>query len=33
LNERLAKNMAGNAFAATVCAAGLLSLLTAWRRE
>lgn len=33
LNERQAKNMAGNAFAATICAAGLLTLLTAWRRE
>ena len=32
LSERQAKHMAGNAFAATVCAASLLSLLSVWQR-
>jgi len=33
LSERQAKNMAGNAFAATVCAASLLSFLSVWQRH
>ncbi len=33
LSERQAKNMAGIAFAATVCAASLLSFLSVWQRH